>query len=102
MFQAAHDKIKSCTSLKLSFLSTLSDCLPNIDTFSKDAIDNVFTVFTRKLCNTRIQEFISSAKQQMASKKGLASTVDTNLRPILLAQHTKLESKFVNKNDVCK
>ncbi|XP_065912862.1 uncharacterized protein [Dysidea avara] len=96
IIKAAHEKIKSCSSLEGCFLSTLSKRLPNMDTFSTEALDNVFTVFTRKLCNTRIQEFISSTKQQMASKKGLASTVDTNLRPMLLAQHTKLESKFVN------
>ena len=96
-FKAPHEKIKECTNLKISFLSKLSKCLPNITTFSEDTIDNVYNVFTRKVCNTRIQEFISSAKQQMASKIGLASTVDSNLRPILLAQHTKLETKFNEK-----
>jgi len=96
-FKAAHEKIKECAHLKTSFLSILSKRLPNIDTFSADRFDNIFTVFTRKLCNIRIQEFISSTKQHMASKKGLASTVDSNLRPILLAQHTKLEAKFNEK-----
>jgi len=62
-------RLRSVHILKTSFLSTLSKCLPNMDTFSEDRLDNVFTVFTRKLCNTRIQEFISSTKQQMASKK---------------------------------
>jgi len=97
-FQAAHEKVNECSDLKESFLKALTIRLPNISTLSKDALDNVFSIFTRKLCNTRIQEFISSTKQQMASKKGLASTVDSNLRPILLAQHTKLESKFVNSS----
>ena len=68
-FKAAHGKIKECANLKASFLSILSKCLPNIDTLSEDSLYNVFT---RKLCNTRIQEFISSTKQQMAFKKGLA------------------------------
>ena len=61
-------------------------------------MNNVYNTFVRKVCNTRIQEVISASKQQMASKKGLASTVDTNLRPILLAHHTKVETKLGQKN----
>ena len=57
-------------------------------------MNSVFDVLVRKLCNTRIQEFISSAKQQFASKKGLASTVDVNLCTALLVHHTKLETKL--------
>ena len=81
-------------SLKMMFLTTLEERLPNIGTFSQDALDNVYNVFVRKLCNTRVQEVVSATKQQMVSKKGLASTVDVNLRPVLLAQHTKLETKL--------
>ena len=61
------------------YKSILAQLLPNIDTFSKEALDNVYDVFVRKVSNTIIQEVISSAKQQMASQKGLASTVDVNL-----------------------
>jgi len=46
--------------------------------FNKEALDNVYDVLVCKLCNTWIQEVVS-AKQKMAAKKGLASTVDTNL-----------------------
>lgn len=81
----------------MTFLATLGERLPNIGTFSQDALDNVYDVLVRKLCNTRVQEVVSTTKQQMASKKGLASTVDVNLRPILLAQHTKLETKLSTK-----
>ena len=72
----------------------LAELLPNIDTFCEEALNNVYDVFVRKVCNTIIQEVISAAKQQMASQKGLASTVDVNLRPVLLAHHAKLESKL--------
>lgn len=69
--------------------------LPTMDTFSEDAMDNVYDTFVRKVCNTAvIQEIVSAAKQQMASKKGLASTVDVNLRPVLLAHHVKMETKL--------
>jgi len=80
--------------LKESFMSVLTERLPNIHTFGKEAVNNVYNILVRKLCNTRIQEVVSTVKQQMASKKGLASTTDVNLRPLLLANHTKLETKF--------
>lgn len=38
--------------------------------------------------------YSGAAKQQMSSQKGLASTVDVNLRPVPLAHHAKLESKL--------
>jgi len=47
---------------------------------------------SRKLCNTRIQEILSATKQDLAAKKGLASTVGINLRTTLLTQHTKLST----------
>ena len=62
--------------------------------FDEEAVNTVHNVLVRKLCNTRIQEVVSTVKQQMASKKGLASTTDVNLRPLLLVNHTKLENKF--------
>ena len=76
------------------YKSILAEQLPNIETFNEEALDNVYDVFVRKVTNTIIQKVISTAKQQMASQKGLASTVDVNLRPMLLANHTKLETKL--------
>lgn len=76
------------------FIEALPSKLPNIATYSETAIQNVYNTFTRKICNTRIQEFLSATKQQLATKKGLASTIDVNLRATLLAHHTKLETKL--------
>ena len=70
--------------------------LPNIKTYTEAAIINVFSVFVQKVCNTRIQEFLSATKQELATKKGLASTVDLNLRTTLLAYHAKLESQLAS------
>jgi len=64
------------------------------DSESEMALNNVYEELTRKLCNTRIQEFLSATKQEFATKKGLASTVDVNLRTSLLSSHTKLSSKL--------
>ena len=94
LLKVAHEKVKEQADLKSSILKILAERLPNINTINQDSLENVFTVFTHKICNTMIQEFISSMKQQMASKKGLASTVDINLYPILLVHDTKLESKL--------
>ena len=79
---------------KTEFLNALSKRLPvtHFDCESETALNNVFEEFTRKLCNTRIQEFLSATKQEFATKKGLASTVDLNLRTTLLSNHTKLSS----------
>ena len=52
----------------------------------------VYDELSRRLCNTRIQEFLSATKQDLAAKKGLASTVDINLRKTLLTQHMKLST----------
>ena len=57
---------------------------------------NVFSVFIWKVCNTHIQEFLSATKQELATKKGLASFVDVNLRTTILAYHTKVESQLAS------
>jgi len=68
--------------------------LPHVvlDADSEDAMTAVYDEFVRKLCNTRVQEFISSTKQNLAAKKGLASTVDVNLRAKLLTSHTQVST----------
>lgn len=93
--QVAHERLEAeKNKYQDTFRAALASKLPNIDTFSEAAIENVLNTFARKICNTRIQEFLSATKQQFATKKGLASTVDVNLRTTLLAHHTKLETKL--------
>ena len=60
---------------------------------SNDAICNVFTELNRKLCNARVEEFISVKRQKIASQKGQASTSGQNLRDNLLTHHTNLRTK---------
>jgi len=57
---------------KTEFLNALSKRLPvtTFDSASDMAINNVYEELTRKLCNTRIQEFVSATKQEFATKKG--------------------------------
>ena len=94
VLKVAHEEVKKNADLPIHFKQIIAGLLPNMDTFSEDAVNNVYQTFVRKISNTVIQEIISSAKQQMATKKGLASTVDVNLRPVLLAHHAKMETKL--------
>jgi len=72
----AHAEVKKKANLPVIYRQILAQQLPNIDTISEDVVDEVFV---RKVYNIIIQELISAAKQNMASQKGLASTVDANL-----------------------
>lgn len=93
--QVAHKRLQEeKPRYQNTFRVALASKLPNIDTFSEAVLDNVLNTFARKICNTRIQEFLSATKQQLATKKGLASTVDINLHTTLLAHHTKLVTKL--------
>ena len=88
--------MKLDTNLKGEFLSLVRCRLPGtMDLLNTEALDGVFQEMTRKLCNTRIQEFISWTKQKKAASKGLATAVEQNLRASLLTQHTQLRSKLI-------
>ena len=65
-----------------------------MDLLSTEALNDVFQEITRKLCNTRIQEFISYTKQKKDANKGLATSIEQNLRASLLTQHTHLSTKL--------
>ena len=78
--------------MKADFFKLLNDEMPESD-FDDLAAENVFEEMTRKLSNTRIQEFLTSQKQKMASRKGYASTKGQNLRDTLLAQHSNIHTR---------
>ena len=67
---------------------------------SMEALDKVYHELTRKVCNTRIQEFISSTKQKMAANKGLATSIEQNLHASLLTQHTNLSTKLTQQSEI--
>ena len=95
----AHERIQGQRTFSDAFREALSSKLPKMAAiYCNEAINNVFNMFTRKLCNTRIQEFLSAIKQHLATKKGLTLIIDINLRTTLLAHHTKLETKLGNNN----
>ena len=67
-----------------------------MDLLSTESVNNVFVELTRKVCNICIQEFISSTKQNIAANKGLATSIEQNLRASLLTHHTQLSTKHTN------
>ena len=72
----------------------LNEIIPAENDLDQLAIDNVYQDMVRKLCNIRVQEFLSAQQQKLASEKGHASMKGQNLRDTLLSQHTNLQSKI--------
>ena len=63
-----------------------------LDADNEQAMASIYGEFSKKLCNMRIQEFISATKQYLAAKKRLTLTTDINLCTKLLEHHTKLST----------
>ena len=77
-------------------MELLQERLPADSDVDDSAVDNVYNDMVRKLCNIRIQEFLTSQKQTFATQKGRASTAGQNLCDTLLSQHTNLHSHTKN------
>ena len=67
--------------------------LPRFHFISSTAIETVYLELTRKLCNTRIQEFLDSTKQIESANAGKGTLKGQNLRDNLLSKHVNLKSK---------
>ena len=78
-------------SLKRKFEEFLRIKFDSLDEIS-NAMDSVYAEFLRKLCNTRLGEFLDSYKQIQLSKSGSASLSGQNLRDTLLSQHVQFEN----------
>ena len=71
--QLAHNEVKVATNLKEQFTDLLHSLLPEVtlDADIEDAINSIYDELTRKLCNIRIQEFLSATKQELTVKIGV-------------------------------
>ena len=69
IFWEAHDKINNKTDLKDTFLTELR-LLPDVefDTINQDATATIYVELARRLCNIRMQIFLSVTKQGLAAK----------------------------------
>ena len=56
--------------------------------FEQTAVQNVYLELTRKLCNTRLQEFIDVYRRTAAKKGGSSTIACQNLRAKLLTYRT--------------
>jgi len=80
-------------NIQSMFLAAAADKVPRFDNISSTAGDNVFQEFVRKLCHTRVQEYLDSFKHKGAANKGYATLAGQNLRDSLLTHHINLKSK---------
>ena len=87
------NKLVLDTKLLSLYETILREKIPEFSEMSDKSVDSVFKEFVRKLCHTRIQEFLDSFKQQSAAHKGLATLAGQNLRDSLLSHHVNLKSK---------
>ena len=62
------------------YTKSLSELIPVENDLDPLAAENIYEEMIRKLCNIRIQEFLSSLMQRLALEKGCASTKGQNLR----------------------
>lgn len=76
------------------FCDALSKRMDVVDKES-EAVSTVYHEFSRKLCNTRLDEFIVVQKQVAAAEVGKASLTGQNLRDTLLTQHVQLRSRSI-------
>ena len=91
--KVAHDFLEARA---VEFMKKFEDLLQElqVEDANSKAMINVYYELVHKLCNTRIEEFISVQRQKFASKKGQASTSGQNLRDNLLTHHTNLHTKI--------
>ena len=88
LVEVATANLRQNSSLEEQFNSIVQVMYNNYDDH-KAIVHTVFTEFTRKLCNTRIQEFLDSHRQLAAKDSGKTTLSGQNLRDKLLTYHTK-------------
>ena len=91
--QITHQALLSNRENKSLFIAYFTSCLPCYQFISTQAVDAVYSELTRKLCNTRIQEFLDSTRQIQSAKAGKGTLKGQNLRDNLLSQHVNLITK---------
>ena len=88
--EIATQKVRSDDKLRESSdaLATKLDSLQELSL----AVDAVYAELLRKLCNTRLGEFMDSFRQIQVSKSGTGTLSGQNLRDSLLSQHVNMKT----------
>ncbi|MCG8626959.1 MAG: hypothetical protein MJE68_33785 [Proteobacteria bacterium] len=93
LIEVATERVKNNSELRETYTETLLTIFDSIEGMT-NAVDKVYSELTRKLCNTRLAEFVDSFKQIEASKVGSATLSGLNLRDTLLHDHVNLKIQF--------
>ena len=93
LIEVATEKVKNNSELRKLYTDALMANFDSIEDMSS-AVNEVYSELTRKLCNTRLAEFVDCFKQIQASKVGSATLSGLNLRDTLLRDHVNLKTQF--------
>ena len=93
LIEVATERVKNNSELRETYTETLLTIFDSIEGMT-NTVDKVYSELTRKLCNTRLAEFVDSFKQIEASKVGSATLSGLNLRDTLLHDHVNLKTQF--------
>ena len=88
LVEVATKNLQQNGELEVQFNSIIQTVYKDFDQH-KELVHKVFTEFTRKLCNTRLQEFLDAHRQMAAKNSGKTTLSGQNLRDKLLTYHTK-------------
>lgn len=91
--EIATTQVQSDSSFRTTFIDFLSTKFDTLEGKS-GVVESMYTEILRKLCNTRLAEFIDGYRQTCASKSGSASLSGQNLRDKLLSQHCSIKLQF--------
>ena len=97
IIKVAVKKLETAQEFQQQFKSLITTSLVernadvNVPEF-ETAITNVYKELSRKLCHTRLAEFISATQQNLAAAQGKSTLAGQNLRDELLASHVKTKS----------
>ena len=94
LIEVATERVKNNSELRETYTEILLTIFDSIEDMT-NAVDKVYSKLTRKLCNTRLAEFVDSFKQIEASKVGSTTLSGLNLRDTLLHDHVKLKTQLV-------
>lgn len=91
LIEVATDSVKNNLELKGIYERALLKKFDSIDNLAAP-VENVYNEMLRKLCNTRLAEFVDSFQQIKVSKGGSATLCGLNLRDTLLQDHVNLKT----------
>ena len=92
LLKTVADTLESSTEILTMFSEILLAKSPEAITLPFTKLNGISMKLVRKLCHTRIQEFLDSYKQSAVSKQGAATLKGLNLSDILLGHHVNLKN----------